>query len=185
MQRHQSMTEVTGRVGKVIGNILVPAKGIITVRIVGDTLQISTKSGLEKSESWIRIQNIDSIQITEAPEYTLLGVGIFLALGGLIKLLLDVFLGFMLLAIGGACIAYAFINKRRLLAIYSIRQTIAIFMNHSLDSYQQFAKNLLEATRQFTAPPQSATASTLRTAPARPPMSGKAIRTQAQDTRVH
>lgn len=149
MQLNRRITEVTGKPGKVWGNVFVPAQGVIIVKIVGDVLQASVKSGMEKSDSWIRIQNIDSVEIAETPEYALLVLGIFVALTGLGIAPSSGLLGILILLVGVIVIVYSFINKRRLLSIYSLRQTIPVFITHKPSSYQQFAENVLEIAHQL------------------------------------
>ena len=153
MQSNQRVTEISGRPGKVWGNVFVPSSGTVSVRIMGDTLQSTLKSGVEKTDSWVRIQNIDSAEIVEAPEYILLGLGVFLVLSSLGLLVSAFIIGLMFLAGGIACIVYAFINKRRLLVIYSLRYTIPVFMTKPSGSYQQFAEHVMAIARHLNAPP--------------------------------
>lgn len=153
MQANQRVTEITGRPGKVWGSVFVPSSGSITVKIAGDTLQTTLQSGMEKTSAWVRIQNIDSVEVVESPEYLLLALGIFLVLMGIGALNGSVLLGLMFLAGGVACIAYAFINKRRLLAIYSLRYTVPVFMTKPSPTYQQFAEHVMAIARHLNTPP--------------------------------
>ncbi|MCY7273525.1 MAG: hypothetical protein LH702_07200 [Phormidesmis sp. CAN_BIN44] len=152
MQANQRVTEISGKPGKVWGNVFVPSSGTISVRIMGDTLQSTLKSGVEKTDSWVRIQNVDSAEIVEAPEYVLLVLGVFLVFSSLGLLGSAVILGLMFLVGGIACIVYAFVNKRRLLVIYSLRYTIPVFMTKPSGSYQQFAEYVMAIARQLNAP---------------------------------
>ena len=152
IQANQRVTEIAGRPGKVWGNVFVPSSGNITVKIVGDTLQTTLRSGMAKTSAWVRIQNIDSVEVVECPEYLLLSLGIFLVLIGLGTLNNLALLGLMFLAGGIACIVYAFINKRRLLAIYSLRYTVPVFMTKSSPTYQQFAEHVMAIARHLNAP---------------------------------
>ena len=153
MQSNQRVTEISGRPGKVWSNMFVPSSGTVSVRIMGDILQATVKSGVEKTDSWVRIQNVDSAEMVEAPEYMLLALGVFLVLSSLGLLGSAVLLGLMFLAGGIACIVYAFTHKRRLLVIYSLRYTIPVFMTKSPSSYQQFAEHVLAIARHLNAPP--------------------------------
>ena len=83
MRTTQQVFEITGAPAQVWGNVLVPARGTIIVKVTGDTLVGTTKTGLEKRETQIRIQNIDSVETLEAPIYALLGFGVFLAFSAL------------------------------------------------------------------------------------------------------
>jgi hypothetical protein len=152
MRSNQPLPEITGKPAQVWGNILIPAKGQMTVKVTGDTLQGTVKTYLEKKDTWIRIQNIDSVETQEAPIYALLGLGgsyIFFALG----LLAHSFLGgLIIIGLGAVLIIYAIINKNRYLAIHSHRNSIVIFMNKSPEVYQQFAMGVLALSRKLNTP---------------------------------
>ncbi|WP_392530240.1 hypothetical protein [Nostoc sp. C117] len=156
MRTNQQVTEITGAPAQVWGNVLVPARGTILVKVTGDTLQGTTKTGLEKRETWIRIQNIDSVETLEAPIYALLGFGGFLAFSALGAFSNSSGLGLILL-VAIALIVYAITNKRRYLAIYSHRNAIVIFMNKSPEVYQQFAMNVLALSRKLNTPSNTQT----------------------------
>jgi len=152
MQAHQRVTEITGRPGKVFGSMFLPASGSMTVKISGDLLQSTLKSGVEKTDSWVRIQNIDAIEVLESPEYLLFAIGILLIVWGLGWAMGNVILLSLLFVAGGvACSVYAFINKRRLLAIYSLRYTIPVFMTKSPASYYQFSEQVMAIARHLNA----------------------------------
>jgi hypothetical protein len=152
MRTNQQATEITGAPAQVWGNVLVPARGTITVKVTGDTLIGTSKTGLEKKETWIRIQNVDSVEILEAPIYALLGFGIFLVFSALGAFSNSTSLGLILLLVAVALIVYALTNKRRYLAIYSYRNAIVVFMNKSPEIYQQFALNVLAFARKLNTP---------------------------------
>lgn len=157
IRTNQQVFEITGTPAQVWGNVLVPAKGTITVKVTGDTLVGTTKTGLEKRETWIRIQNIDSAETLEAPIYALLGFGVFLAFSALGAFSNSSGLGLILLVAAVALIVYAITNKRRYLAIYSHRNTIVVFMKKSPEIYQQFAMNVLALSRKLNTPMNTAT----------------------------
>ena len=152
MRTNQQVVDITGAPAQVWGNILIPARGTITLKITGDILQGTVKTALEKKESWTRIQNIDSIEILEAPIYALLFFGGFLLLSSLGTLAQSPVLGLILLLVGAAIIGWAINNKRRCLAIYSHRNTVAVFMNKPPEIYEQFSKNVLAIARQLNTP---------------------------------
>lgn len=152
MRTNQQVVDITGAPAQVWGNILIPARGTITLKITGDILQGTVKTTLEKKESWTRIQNIDSIEILEAPIYALLFFGGFLLLSSLSTLAQSPVLGLILLLVDAAIIGWAINNKRRCLAIYSHRNTVAMFVNKPPEIYQQFSKNVLAIARQLNAP---------------------------------
>jgi len=149
---HTLVQEITGKPGNLIGKMIVPASGSITVRIVGDMLQATTKGTLEKRDSWTRIQNIDCAEIVESPIWQLLGIGIPLLLAGLPSVEYSDFGGLLLLA-GIGCIAAFFLVKRRYLAIYSSRNTIPVFIQKPSETYQQFAMAVMTIARQLNARP--------------------------------
>lgn len=160
MQTNQRVIEITGAPAQTWGNVLIPLKGTITVKITGDTLQVTIKTGLEKRESWTRIQNVDSIEILEAPIYALLSFGCFLIFIGLGTMNSSFIIGLLFVFGGAAMIAFAIKSKRRYLAIYSYRSTIAVFMKKSSDNYQQFAMNVLAIARHLNAPANAPTRQT-------------------------
>lgn len=152
MQMNQKVIEIVGKPGKVWGQVMVPTTGTIEVRIVGDLVQATVKNGFEKTTSWTRIQNVDSIEIAEAPNYLLLAIGVPISLMSLASFESNAVLGFVILAIGVLFIVFAFREKRRLLAIHSLRYTVPVFMTKSSDLYQQFAANVMAIARQLNAP---------------------------------
>lgn len=186
MQANQKVVEVVGKPGKAWGNVIVPESGSISLQILGDTIQAITKSGFEKRTSWTRIQNVDSVEIAEAPNYLLLALGTPIALMGL-GLLERVFLfGLLFLAIGVILIVFAFREKRRLLVIHSLRYTIPVFMTKPPESYQQFAATVMTLARQLnnpTPPTQPTRATAQPTRPAASNTNGR-VHNQAQPTRM-
>ncbi|MGI0488552.1 hypothetical protein ACN4EK_24340 [Pantanalinema rosaneae CENA516] len=174
MQANPRITEVSGRPVKVWGNVLVPAAGSVTLKILGDTLQSTVKSGMEQTDSWVRIQNVDTVEVAEAPEYLLIVLGIFLLFIGLGLWSQNFFFGFLFFVAGIACIVYAFINKRRLLVIHSLRSTVAVFMTKPSSSYQQFAEHVMAIARHLNAPPtMPPTNRPTNNRPPMPPTSGQ------------
>lgn len=153
MQSNQRVMEISGRPGKVWGSMFIPASGNITVKIAGDLVQSTLTSGVEKTESWVRIQNVDSVEMSECPEYVLLSLGIFLVLFALGMIGSSPLFGLLFLVGGIVCIVYAFINKRRLMTIYSLRYTIPVFMTKPPMSYKQFAEHVMAIARHLNAFP--------------------------------
>lgn len=152
MQTNQRIVEIVGKPGKAWGDVIIPASGTITLQIVGDLVQATMKNGFEKSTSWTRIQNIDSVEITEAPNYLLLAIGVFLVLTGLGIANGSAIFGLVVLAIAAIFIFFAFREKRRLLVIHSLRHTVPVFMVKPPELYQQFAANIMAIARQLNAP---------------------------------
>jgi hypothetical protein len=148
MQTNQQIIEVTGSPAQVWGNLFIPARGAMSIKIYGDTLYRTAKTGLEKKESWTRIQNIDSVEIHQSPIYALIGLGVFFFFMGLGWLRSSPISAIFLLG-GVAIIVYTFYNKRRYLAIHSHRNTIVIFISKPPEVYQQFAMNVLALARKL------------------------------------
>ena len=149
MRINQNIVEITGSPAKVWGNVLIPARGTISLKISGDILQGTVRTGLEKKDSWTRIQRIDSVEISEAPIYPLLALGGSISFIFLRALFDASAFGLLMLLIGIGLIVFALMNKRRCLVIMSDRNTVAIFMNKPPETYQQFAINLLLIARQL------------------------------------
>lgn len=152
MRTNQNILEITGSPAQVWGNVLIPARGTVSLKISGDILQSTVKTGLEKKDSWTRIQRIDSVEISEAPIYPLLALGGFMSFMFLGALFNFPSFGSLMLLIGIGLIVFALTSKRRCLVIMSDRNTIAVFMNKSPETYQQFAINLLLIARQLNTP---------------------------------
>jgi len=148
------LTPITGTAAQSFGNIFVPSNGTITAQIMGDVLQATVTNGFERKELSIRIQNVDSIEITEAPIYALLSLGGSMALTGLGVIFADAFLGLLCLVSGIAIVIWAIQKKRRLLVvIYSLRSVVPIYMNKSSEEYQQFARQVIAIARHLNALP--------------------------------
>ena len=161
--------EIKGAPAQIWGNMLVPARGIMTLQIDNNILRTRVKTGLEKKESWIRIQNIDSVEISEAPIYFLLVIGVILILSGLGTFDSSFIFGLILMLGGIVIIVFTLKNKRRCLVINSYRNTVGVFMNKSPETYQQFAMKILEISHQLNTLEESsigvATASGQKTTP--------------------
>ena len=144
---------ISGKEARTFGNIFVPSNGTVTAKISGDILQATVTSGWEKKELFIRIQNIDSIEISEAPIYALLSLGISILLSSFGAFASDASLGFILLVIGLTIAIWAIQKKRRLLVIHSLRSVMPIYMDKSPEEYQLFANQVMVLARRLNAPP--------------------------------
>ena len=51
--------EITGSCAQVWNGVIIPSNGVISVKIDGNNLNATVKSGLEKKDSRTRIQNVD------------------------------------------------------------------------------------------------------------------------------
>lgn len=149
MTNRLKSAEITGSCAQVWNGVIIPSNGVISVKIDGNNLSATVKSGLEKKDSRTRIQNIDSVEIHTAPIYLLLAIGIGLAVIGLIGWISTLANGsspmvaFFLLLVGIAAIVLSILNKQRYMAIYSLRYTIVLFMKGSPELYQQFAMRVM------------------------------------------
>lgn len=144
--------EVSGKAAKNLGHFYVPAQGSISAKISGDILHATLASGLEKQDYYIRIQNIDSIEISEAPIYALLGLGGSILLSSLGAFSSDATIGVLMLVVGVVIIVHALMKKRRLMVIYSLRGIVPMYMDKAPTEYQQFAKRIMTVARQLNAP---------------------------------
>jgi hypothetical protein len=79
-----SITEITGKPGSVWGSLPIPMSGKIIVKITGDTLQATLSNGLAQTVTRLRTQNLDTVEIMEAPNYFFLSLGGLLALIGIL-----------------------------------------------------------------------------------------------------
>jgi hypothetical protein len=132
----QNVTEITGRPGQVWGTVVIPTGGKTTMRIVGDTLQTTTKVnfGLEKKEVFTRIQKIDSVEIVEGRIWWLLVLGLATVMG----------------VIGFVFIVLFFAIKQNWIVVRSSTSSLILF--HSDNSrVKQFCSNLLTISRQLNA----------------------------------
>ncbi|MEO1792226.1 MAG: hypothetical protein AAFR25_08385, partial [Cyanobacteria bacterium J06629_19] len=147
-------TEVAGKAAKSLGQFYVPSNGSITAKISGDILHTTLTSGMEKKELFMRIQNIDNIEVAESPIYALMGLGISIVLSGLGALAKNTTMGLFLLTLGIGLIVWSIVKKRRLMVVHSLRGVVPMYMNTSPEAYQQFAKKLMGMARQLNAPAQ-------------------------------
>lgn len=134
----QTISEISGTPGQVWGNIVIPASGKTTIRVVGDVLQTITTSAyqLEKKFIYTRIQNIDSIELVEGRMWWLLFVGIITLFTYLIGILF--------------IIAF-FAFKRNWIVIHSNCANLILFYNKT-ENAQDFCKNVLAISRQLNTP---------------------------------
>lgn len=149
----KSAPGISGKEARTFGNVFVPSNGTVTAQISGDILQATVTSGWEKKELFIRIQNIDSIEIAEAPVYALLSLGVSILLSSLGAFASDMFLGVMCLAVGLAIVVWAIKKKRRLLVIHSLRSVMPMYMDKSPEEYQLFAQQVMTLARRLNTPP--------------------------------
>ncbi len=144
---------ISGKAAHTFGNVFVPSNETVTAQISGDILQATVTSGWERKDLFIRIQNIDSIEISEAPIYALLSLGGSIILSGLGAFSSDAFLGLLLLSVGLTIAIWAIKKKRRLLVIHSLRSVMPIYMDKAPEEYQLFAKQLMTLARRLNTPP--------------------------------
>lgn len=131
---NRTMAEISGTPGQVWGNVVIPASGKTTIRVVGDVLQTSTTSAyqLEKKVVFTRIQNIDSIELVEGRMWWLLIIGIFT----------------LVYLIGIAFIIAFFAYKRSWIVIHTNCANLILFYKKT-ENAQEFCKNVLAISRQL------------------------------------
>lgn len=132
-----NVSEISGKPGQVWGNVVIPASGTATMKIVGDTLCTITRTsyGLEKREIHTRIQKIDSVELVEGRFWWLLILGIATAVW----------------LIGIIFIVLFFVFKQQWIVIHSPCSHLILFYNKNED-VQSFCKNLLALSRQLNSP---------------------------------
>ncbi|MDX2228930.1 MAG: hypothetical protein NW220_04805 [Leptolyngbyaceae cyanobacterium bins.349] len=158
--------EITGRpaslMGRGMSQFILPGSGTITLKIVGDVLHTTVESQLNKRETWTRIQNIDSIEIVQAPIWGLLTLGLGLVVLGVPLLRQVGILGTIFTVLGIGAIAAFCCFKHRYLCIHSQRTTLPVGLTKPAEIYQQFSMNVLLLARQLNTlrvvlPPTEAT----------------------------
>lgn len=129
-----SPVEIIGKPGQVWGTMVIPAGGKTTMRINGDILQTSTRVnyGLENKEVLTRIQNIDSIEVTEGLIWWLLIIGL-------------ITLSFL---IGVVFIVLFFVIKQKWLVIHTSSAALILFHNNTQQA-RDFRDKLMIISRQL------------------------------------
>ncbi|WP_204103158.1 MULTISPECIES: hypothetical protein [Spirulina sp. CCY15215] len=138
-QRHQAITELQGKPGQGVGNMVIPINGTTSMQLQEELIYIQTKLAynLESSESYIRLCHIDSIVLAQGRNWWLLWLGIPLIV---------FFIGIILIIL-------FFVIKQRWIAIHSGRMThILFFQNSELNRAKQFTHTLLALTKRSAAP---------------------------------
>ena len=154
MQSNARISEIQGIAAQHWGSVYIPVhSGKVTLQVKGDLLESNIYLGFGKQTIWTRIQSINSVEINQTPAYALLGLGIFIILSGIGALIENMILGLIIIALGAAIAAYAWMNKRRLLVIYALNSTIPVFMNKPNESYEKFAMGILAFARQLNSQP--------------------------------
>ena len=138
-----SIPQISGVPGKFVGVVAVQTSGTITMKLVGDTLQIKSEElfGLETKEIVVLIQDVKGVEIGEGCTWWLFWLGIFTFI-----LLAPLPIISSLAFIGIIFIVLAFIIKQRYIAIYSTRSNLILFYQKS-ERVEQFRNALLEACR--------------------------------------
>ena len=151
----QSAQGISGKAARTFGNVFVPSNGTVTAQISGDILQATVTSGWEKKDLFMRIQNIDCVETSEAPIYALLSLGVSILFASLGAFSSDEFLGGLLLVVGIVIVVWAIRKKRRLLVIHGAQSVMPMYMDKSPEEYQRFAKQVLALARRLNAPASS------------------------------
>lgn len=154
MKNNTNQPEIQGIAARAVGNVYAPTNGIVTkLRVKGDLLQAEVNFSTGKQITWTRVQSINSVEITETPSYSWVGLGIFVVLIGLLIAGVSNWFGGLVILTGIAAIMYAWRNKRRLLVFYGLNSTIPIFMNQPSVAYEKFAMEVLTLARQLNSLP--------------------------------
>jgi hypothetical protein len=131
----QPVTEIKGRPGIVLGNLVVPTgvRSRITVKLVGDLLQSNVRLafGLENKEIKTRVQDISSIEVAEGRLWWLLWIGV----------------ATLYLLIGVIFIVLFFVVKQRWLIIYTNSVKLVVFHKRA-ESVEQFREAVFAAIQK-------------------------------------
>ncbi len=145
--------EITGKPASLLKNglshVILPGSGIATLKISGDLLHAVIENRLQKQEAWIRIQQIDSIEIVQSPIWEFLVIGGGALVIGIPLILRGAVLGFGLGAVGAIAIAFFILFKHRYLCIHSQRTSLPIGLTKPPQIYQQFAMTVMGLARQL------------------------------------
>lgn len=130
-----SPSEISGKPGQVWGSVVIPAGGKTVMRINGDLLQTSTRMnyGLENKDVMTRIQNIDSVEVTEGCIWWLLAIGI--------PALAFYFIGII-------PIVLFFVIKQKWLVVYTGSANLILFHKNTQQA-REFRDKLMLLARQL------------------------------------
>jgi hypothetical protein len=139
MKTTPTIKEIRGTPGEIWGNIVIPTRGQVIMRLNGDLLQTQQRLawGLEQQENYTRLSNLTSISITEGRIWWLL------------------WLGFATLAfyIGVIFIIAFFLVKPQWLVIHSGGETLILFFRQKdAEKVKLFRQTTLNLARQLSSP---------------------------------
>ena len=127
-----SIPQISGNTGKLVGLTPVQTSGSLTMKLVGDTLQIKSEEfyGLETKDIVIPVQDVKGVEIGEGCTWWLFWLGIVTLFGW----------------IGIIFIVLAFIVKQRYIVIYTTRSNLILFYKKS-ERVEPFRNAVIEACR--------------------------------------
>ncbi|MCT7948766.1 hypothetical protein NG798_03100 [Ancylothrix sp. C2] len=138
-----SIPQISGNTGKLVGVVAVQTNGSLTIKLVGDTLQTKSEEffGLETKEIVVPIQDVKGVEIGEGCTWSLFWLAI-----PTVFLFASLPMISNLAFIGIIFIVLALIIKQRYIAIYTTRTTLILFYQKS-ERVEQFRSAVIEACR--------------------------------------
>ena len=127
-----SIPQISGNTGKLVGLTPVQTSGSLTMKLVGDTLQIKSEEfyGLETKDIVVPVQDVKGVEIGEGCTWWLFWLGI---------VTLWVWIGIIFIVL-------AFIVKQRYIVIYTTRSNLILFYKKS-ERVEPFRNAVIEACR--------------------------------------
>ncbi len=149
------VAQISGIAGKIIGTIPVQTRGSITIKIVGNMLQVQKETfyGLETEETIIPIEEVKAIETGEGCTWWLFYLGSVPLILGSVPLILGGFSGYFL--IGIIFIVLAFVVKQRRIIIYTSKIDLILFYKKT-EKIAPFKTALLEFICSKTATAKTA-----------------------------
>ena len=127
-----SIPQISGNTGKLVGLTPVQTSGSLTMKLVGDTLQIKSEEfyGLETKDIVIPVQDVKGVEIGEGCTWWLFWLGIPTLIWG----------------IGIIFVVLGLIVKQRYIVIYTTRSNLILFYQKS-ERVEPFRNAVIEACR--------------------------------------
>lgn len=138
-----SIPQISGNTGKLVGVVAVQTNGSLTMKLVGDTIQTKSEElfGLETKEIVVPIHDVKAVEIGEGCTWSLFWLAI-----PTVFIFASLPITSSLAFIGVIFIVLALIIKQRYIAIYTTRTTLILFYKKS-ERVEPFRNAVIEACR--------------------------------------
>ncbi|MDY7015051.1 MAG: hypothetical protein SVX43_15940 [Cyanobacteriota bacterium] len=137
MKAVQPIKEIRGTPGEILGNIVIPTRGQVIMRLNGDLLQTQQRLawGLEQQENHTRLSQITSISIVEGRIWWLLWLGF----------------ATLVFYIGVIFIIAFFLVKQQWLVVYGGGETLILFFRQrDAEKVKLFRQTTLNFARHLS-----------------------------------